>query len=88
MGLWVVVPSGLEMDVHMSWSPRLVRSVMSDDRVPVRLGHKVVDDYLEFVAARCRPNTVLAAGFDLKVRPAPHQYNTQPRRTGQIGAET
>jgi site-specific recombinase XerD len=27
----------------------------------------VVDDYLEFLAARCRPNTVLASGFDLKV---------------------
>ena len=27
----------------------------------------MVDDYLEFLAARCRPNTVLAAGFDLKV---------------------
>jgi site-specific recombinase XerD len=27
----------------------------------------VVDQYLEFLAARCRPNTVLAAGFDLKV---------------------
>jgi integrase/recombinase XerD len=67
MGRWVVVPSGPEMDVHMSWSPLLVRSEMSDDRVRVRLGHKVVDDYLEFLAARCRPNTVLAAGFDLKV---------------------
>ncbi len=33
----------------------------------VRLGHPVVDDYLVFAAARCRPNTVLAAGFDLKV---------------------
>jgi site-specific recombinase XerD len=31
------------------------------------VGHRVVDDYLEFLAARCRPNTVLAAGFDLKV---------------------
>jgi site-specific recombinase XerD len=35
--------------------------------VRVVLGHRVVDDYLEFLAARCRPNTVLAAGFDLKV---------------------
>jgi site-specific recombinase XerD len=26
-----------------------------------------VDDYLEFVAARCRPNTVLATAYDLKV---------------------
>jgi site-specific recombinase XerD len=67
VGLWVVVPSGPEMDVFMSWSPLLVRSVVSDDRVLVRLGHRLIDDYLEFVAARCRPNTVLAAGFDLKV---------------------
>ena len=35
--------------------------------VEVRLGHDLVDAYLRFVAARCRPNTVLAAGFDLKV---------------------
>ncbi len=67
VGLWVVVPSGPEMDVLMSWSPLLVRSVSSGGRLRVRLGHKVVDDYLEFLAVRCRPNTVLAAGFDLKV---------------------
>jgi site-specific recombinase XerD len=33
----------------------------------VQLGHRLVDEYLEFLAARCRSNTVLAAGFDLKV---------------------
>ena len=33
----------------------------------LRLGHPLVDRYLEFVAARGRPNTVLAAGYDLKV---------------------
>jgi site-specific recombinase XerD len=33
----------------------------------VRLGEPLLDAYLEFVAARCRPNTVLAAAFDLKV---------------------
>jgi integrase/recombinase XerD len=38
----------------------------SGDRVP-RLGVGLLDDYLEFVAARCRPNTVLAVAFDLKV---------------------
>ena len=27
----------------------------------------VVDDYLEFLEGRCRPNTVLAAAYDLKV---------------------
>jgi site-specific recombinase XerD len=45
----------------------LIRSVSSGGGVRVRLGHEVVDGYLEFLAARCRPNTVLAAGFDLKV---------------------
>jgi site-specific recombinase XerD len=51
----------------MTWSPCLIRRAVPGDRVEVRLGHEVVDDYLEFLAARCRPNTVLAAGFDLKV---------------------
>src|SRR3954452_16362093 len=32
-----------------------------------RLGEPLLDAYLEFVAARCRPNTVLATAFDLKV---------------------
>ena len=67
VGRWVVVPSGPEMDAHMSWSPCLNRSVSPGGRVQVRLGHQLVDGYLEFLAARCRPNTVLAAGFDLKV---------------------
>ncbi|MCA1572914.1 MAG: tyrosine-type recombinase/integrase [Chloroflexi bacterium] len=31
------------------------------------VGHPVVDDYLEFVGARARPNTWLAVAFDLKV---------------------
>lgn len=33
----------------------------------VRLGMPLVDDYLEFLEDRCRPNTVLAAAYDLKV---------------------
>jgi site-specific recombinase XerD len=33
----------------------------------MRLGHPLVDRYLEFVAARARPNTLLATGYDLKV---------------------
>lgn len=32
-----------------------------------RLGDPLLDAYLEFVAARSRPNTVLATWFDLKV---------------------
>ena len=51
----------------MSWSPTCERVDRADGRVEVRLGHRIVDEYLEFLGARCRPNTVLAAGFDLKV---------------------
>jgi integrase/recombinase XerD len=51
----------------MVWTPCLVRSADPGDRVPVRLGDPLVDEYLEFVAARCRPNTVLATAYDLKV---------------------
>ena len=41
--------------------------VAPDGEAQTRLGVAVLDDYLEFVAARCRPNTVLAVAFDLKV---------------------
>ena len=52
----------------MCWSPCLVRSDPRDGSpVEVRLGDPLVDGYLEFVAARCRPNTVLATAYDLKV---------------------
>ena len=51
----------------MRWMPCLLRHPGSDDRVRVGLGDPLVDDYLEFVAARCRPNTVLATAYDLKV---------------------
>lgn len=50
-----------------AWVPCLERRVLGEAGVEVRLGHDLVDDYLRFVASRCRPNTVLAAGFDLKV---------------------
>lgn len=33
----------------------------------VSLGHRLLDDYLALVAARARPNTVLATAYDLKV---------------------
>ena len=33
----------------------------------VRTGIPLVDVYLEFLGARCRPNTVLAAAYDLRV---------------------
>src|SRR3954462_8526095 len=33
----------------------------------VRVGHPLVDEYLRFLAGRARPNSLLAAAFDLKV---------------------
>lgn len=48
-------------------TPCLVRSVTPAGDLNVQLGHPLLDDYLAFVAARARPNTVLATAFDLKV---------------------
>ena len=47
--------------------PCLIRSRGPSGQVVVRLGTPVVDDYLEFLEGRCRPNTVLAAAYDLRV---------------------
>ena len=46
---------------------RLVRSRNAAGDVVVRLGVRLLDEYLEFLAGRCRPNTVLAVAYDLKV---------------------
>ena len=51
----------------MSSFPCLVRSVSSSGEPRYALGEPLVDSYLEFVAGRCRPNTVRAVAFDLKV---------------------
>src|SRR5680860_616085 len=51
----------------MSWVPCRVREADRGGRPVVRLGHPQLDRYLEFVSARARPNTVLAAGYDLEV---------------------
>jgi integrase/recombinase XerD len=45
----------------------LIRSSGPSGELVVRLGVQLLDDYLDFVAARCRPNTVLATGYDLLV---------------------
>jgi integrase len=47
--------------------PCLIRSVAAGELRSIRLGHPVLDDYLEFVGARARTNTWLAAAYDLKV---------------------
>jgi integrase len=46
---------------------RLARSRSAAGDLVVRLGVPVLDEYLEFLAGRCRPNTVLAVAYDLKV---------------------
>ena len=50
-----------------AWVPSLERRQLGENGFEIRLGHELIDDYLRFTAARCRPNTVLAAAFDLKV---------------------
>jgi integrase/recombinase XerD len=50
----------------MSTFPCLVRFVSGSGQVRYRLGDGLVDRYLEFVAGRCRPNTLRAVAFDLK----------------------
>ncbi|CAN5758745.1 tyrosine recombinase XerC [soil metagenome] len=50
----------------MSEFPWLVRSVSPSGETRYALGDPLVDRYLEFVAGRCRPNTVRAVAFDLK----------------------
>jgi site-specific recombinase XerD len=50
----------------MTTFPSLIRGVSSSGAVRYRLGDRLVDRYLEFVAGRARPNTLRAVAFDLK----------------------
>jgi integrase/recombinase XerD len=50
----------------MSSFPCLVRSLSGSGQVRYSLGDRLVDRYLEFVAGRCRPNTLRAVAFDLE----------------------
>jgi integrase/recombinase XerD len=45
----------------------VARSAGSGGGLDVRVGVPLADVYLEFLGGRCRPNTVLAAAYDLKV---------------------
>ena len=51
----------------MAFSPSFDRFGDGAGRELIRLGHPLVDAYLELVAARARWNTVLAQAYDLKV---------------------
>lgn len=48
-------------------SPCLIQSRDSSGAPVVRLAVPLLDEYLEFLSGRCRPNTVLAVAYDLKV---------------------
>ena len=50
-----------------SGSIGVTRSRSAAGDLVVRLGVPLLDEYLEFVGGRCRPNTVLAVAYDLKV---------------------
>ena len=65
MSLPAVRGQGWEV-AEMSDFPRLVRVVSGCGQVRYRLGERLVDRYLEFVAGRCRPDTLRAVAFDLK----------------------
>jgi site-specific recombinase XerD len=50
----------------MTIFPLLVRSTSGSGETRYALGDPLVDQYLEFVAGRARPNTLRAVAFDLK----------------------
>jgi integrase/recombinase XerD len=58
---------------------RVARSAGPGGGVDVRVGVPLADVYLEFLGGRCRPNTVLAAAYDLKVF-----FSVVARRPGQV----
>ena len=51
----------------LAWEPTLIRESEGPSVSAIRVGHPLVDDYLEFVGARARTNTWLACAYDLKV---------------------
>jgi integrase/recombinase XerD len=51
----------------MTFVPCLTRSMEGSELRSLTLGHPLLDDYLEFVAARGARNTWLATAYDLKV---------------------
>jgi integrase len=51
----------------VGFTPCLLRTGRSGGGELIRLGHPLLDSYLDLVAARARPNTLVATAFDLKV---------------------
>jgi len=51
----------------VKWSPSFECHVCPDGEVVYRIGHQLIDEFLEFVVGRARPNTVRAYAHDLSV---------------------
>ena len=51
----------------MEWRPVFECDVRPDGEHVYKIGHRLVDEFLEFVAGRARPNTVRAYAHDLSV---------------------
>ena len=51
----------------MQWSPSFECHVRLDGERVYKIGHQLVDEFLEFVVGRARPNTVRAYAHDLSV---------------------
>ena len=49
------------------WTPSFRCLLRADGEREYRVGHELVDEFLEFVSGRARPNTVRAYAHDLKV---------------------
>jgi integrase/recombinase XerD len=49
------------------WSPSFQSRVRADGQREYRVGHELVDEFLEFASCRARPNTVRAYAHDLSV---------------------
>lgn len=68
----------------MGWIPRLVRLPDVDGRPVVRLGHRLADDYLEFLAARTVSHSVDTTVTEVRASTIPmngHEMSdTGPRR--------
>lgn len=51
----------------MEWIPSFECDVRPDGERVYRIGHRLIDEFLEFVVGRARPNTVRAYAHDLSV---------------------
>jgi integrase/recombinase XerD len=51
----------------VKWSPSFECHVRPDGERVYRIGHQLIDEFLEFVVGRARPNTVRAYAHDLNV---------------------